>query len=104
MTLSQEEFDKLCQEWYDAACIHSFPWTIMRGPAYEQLKAAGLHIVPFLLKKVGDDPWIAYLELLHEITGADIFAGEQDTDFRKYDVEATAKAWQAWGKNQGYYQ
>lgn len=67
--MNQERFDQLIQEWQRVASIHSFPWTIMRGIAYEELRAAGLSIVPMLIEQLKTDPWIAYSWLLQEITG-----------------------------------
>lgn len=91
---------------------HSFPWTILQGAGYDQVRTFGTEAIPFLLKKLQESynrlPEYTPIQgwgimcLLGELTGVDIFEGEIEGGWRKGNVQEMEKSWIRWGQQQGY--
>ena len=100
--MTQAEFDDLMAKWYRSKCHQSAQHTICVGPEYEALRAAGDTIVPLLLARLERDSSMFAQYLLGDITGADVWAGEQGPapGWRRINVRESAQAWIRWGKEQ----
>jgi len=51
-------FHKVARRWRDGVAHHSLWHCMVRHKAYEELKAMGRDIIPFLLNKLKRDKWI----------------------------------------------
>src|SRR5579883_3517739 len=113
--ISQADFDAAQAQWHRETAHHSLPWTILRGPGFERVKAFGKDAIPLLLGKLQEaldadskgehadvQVW-GIFALLHELTGQDMFVGEENVmpGWRAMDVWSTCRAWIAWGKREG---
>ena len=100
------DFDRLAMQWDAETAFLSNGYTIMQHAACREIALMGFEAVPWILQRLATGHIRhAWSMLLREITGetpgpppASVLGGH----FEKYDVEATAQAWLAWGEAHGY--
>lgn len=101
----EEQFDTLAKEWRETAGLYSMWNGMRRQAAAQKLVDLGKPVVPLILKTLETDKWIAWSQLLCEITGTrpdyqpDKVAGG---GFVAINVKDFAQAWIDWGKANGY--
>ena len=100
--MNRETYERLYKLWGEKRGIHSFHHTICKGQEYEELLAAGMSIVPFILEDLKTDISMHLQFLIHDITREDIWAGKTEDGWRKYNVAASAQLWVEWGQSKGY--
>jgi hypothetical protein len=114
--ISQADFDAAHAQWRRETAHHSFPWTILKGEGFEKVKAFGKDAIPNLIGKLQEavqanekgehaevQVWGIHA-LLYELTGKDIFVGEENVmpGWRAVDVWSTCRAWIEWGRREGH--
>jgi hypothetical protein len=86
-------------KWKEDAWVHSFPHTILRGEAYEDLLLLDWPIVPFIIEVMKTDNWIGWSWLLEKITGIRPYNKQAVTyanNIAKGNVELMAECWISW--------
>lgn len=97
MMTDDVEFDflRLCAEWKTATSCMSSVTSITNHPAYQQIIAMGMPVVPFILRDLQQEPRYWMLALT-KITGQDPVNA---ADWGR--MQKMADAWVAWGRANG---
>jgi hypothetical protein len=92
----EEHFNRLANDWQSAVAHLSSSTRRDNHPAYQEIIAIGLQVVPFLLRdlELNQRHWFTALSV---ITGVNPIA-RQDAG----NIPLMTQAWLNWGKNEGY--
>jgi hypothetical protein len=93
---SQEKFERLAACWLAETAYVSASSDLVAHPAFQEMVAMGPPIIPLLLRELekGTGHWH---RVLRRITGVDAVPQAD-----RGNIDKAAKAWLAWGKEQGY--
>jgi len=89
-------FEQLYETWKKGTLLSSDGDEIIRHPAYRKMIALGKSAVPFMLKKLRDEPHFLF-DALTAITGEDPVLPSHAGQLKKM-----AGDWLKWGEKNGY--
>jgi hypothetical protein len=95
--IAERKFLRLRDEWKQKRGPESSSLRLAFHPSYLKIIGMGPEAVPFLLRELEHDPDMWFVAL-RAITEADPVP-----DAIRGNVEAMARAWLAWAKNEGYW-
>lgn len=89
-------FEFLANELLEITKFHSSNHIMLKNPAFLSLVKMGTEIVPLIIERYRNDPFIVWSLLLEQITGELPLQPISEDGFRKFDVFATQQAWLEW--------
>jgi hypothetical protein len=98
--MSDDQIDKLLDDWHAEVGMQAFMITICRGELYQRLLDVGERLIPFILLRLRDfTPWMGYQYLLRNVSGVDIWQGkEMPNGYQAKQLCDSARDWLRWGK------
>jgi hypothetical protein len=91
-----EQFRQLAARWKAERLPYSSSTRLTDHPAYHEIIALGRRAIPWLLAELEREP-DHWFRALKQLAGADPVRPEN-----RGDIEAMARDWLAWGRQQGY--
>ena len=93
----ERQFHELVATWKRERGPHSSSARLAEHPAYREIIAMGVEVVPLLLRELEKEP-DHWFRALHALTGANPIPAECRGNLR-----AMSAAWLHWARKQGYH-